>query len=145
MIYHNFCLARAQKRPPRARAHAPIRLKISVETYFFMPVTFGFLQHGQIQPPSIVFVELKLSGLFSLRTDVRTYVRTPQYSTHSNSVQLSLFGVGQLPITVVAWPVEKSSHYSMWALTYIFFVHRTFLYFPRTFLYLYVGLSYQDC
>ena len=39
-----------------------------------MPVTFGFLQYGQIQPPSIVFAELKLSGLFGLHyvTEGRT-------------------------------------------------------------------------
>ena len=61
---HQF-LPRARKNGRCARAHALIRLKISVETYFFMPVTFGFLQYGQIQPPSIVFAELKLSGLFS--------------------------------------------------------------------------------
>ena len=52
-------------------AHA----KISVETYFSIPDTFCFLQYGQIQPPSIVFAELKLSGLFGLRlrTDGHTH------------------------------------------------------------------------
>ena len=67
-------------RPPRARAYGPARLKICVETYFFMPDTFGFLQFGQIQPPSMVFAELKLSGLFGLRY-TRTYVR--MYGHHN--------------------------------------------------------------
>ena len=61
---------------PRARAAAArarmlqLVLKICVETYFFVPDTFAFLQFGQIQPPSSVFAELKLSGLYwsTLRT-----------------------------------------------------------------------------
>ena len=66
---------------PHTRAKmAPIRLKICVETYFFMLNTIGFLHYGQIQPPSIVFAELKLSGLFGLR--LRTHGRTDE-RTHT--------------------------------------------------------------
>ena len=49
---------------PQFFPHARAKTAAAVETYFFMPDTFGFLQYGQIQPPSIVFAELKLSSLF---------------------------------------------------------------------------------
>ena len=60
-------------------------------TPFIMLVKFGFLHYGQIPPPYMGF------GPVSLRTDT-TYINHKQYSTHSNSIELSLVGVGQLVV-----------------------------------------------